>query len=79
MEKVIWKMNCLEGSSLILELFVRFPWRQLLQNEENQPEDAHRAFYSLILSILVRCVYINYQFMVRIYLKIILKNLKTQF
>lgn len=69
MEKVVWEINCIEGTSLILEIFVRLPWKQLLQNQENQPEDAHKAFYSLIFSILSKCIYINYQLIVSSFLK----------
>uniref|UniRef100_A0A915D0Z2 Uncharacterized protein n=1 Tax=Ditylenchus dipsaci TaxID=166011 RepID=A0A915D0Z2_9BILA len=48
-----------EISPLIVELVVRFPWLQLIQHQANQPEDAHKAFYSLLLSIFAHCVYRN--------------------
>lgn len=43
---------------LITEIILRLPWLQLIQHQTtiNQPEESHRAFYSLILSIFCRCI-----------------------
>uniref|UniRef100_A0A914C964 Ectopic P granules protein 5 homolog n=1 Tax=Acrobeloides nanus TaxID=290746 RepID=A0A914C964_9BILA len=46
-----------EAAPLVTELMVRIPWQSLIQHQQNQPEEAHRAFHSLFISILARVVY----------------------
>ncbi|CAD5214889.1 unnamed protein product [Bursaphelenchus xylophilus] len=52
---------CTDGSpeamTLITDVMVRIQWIQLIQGQMNQPLEAHRAFHSLLLSILARCAY----------------------
>lgn len=47
-----------ELSPLMIEIIVRCPWFLLLQHQTtiNQPDEAHCAFHSLMLSIFARCI-----------------------
>jgi hypothetical protein len=40
----------------LTEVMIRIQWTQLVQQLNNQPEEAFRAFYSLMLNIFCRCV-----------------------
>ncbi|KAH7689526.1 Protein C56C10.11, partial [Aphelenchoides avenae] len=46
-----------EAIPLLTEILVRIPWLQVIQHQHGQPEDAHKAFHSLLLSIIARCVH----------------------
>uniref|UniRef100_A0A7E4VFV3 HECT domain-containing protein n=1 Tax=Panagrellus redivivus TaxID=6233 RepID=A0A7E4VFV3_PANRE len=46
-----------EVGPLITEIVVRVSWDQIIQHQQHQPLDAHKAFHSLLLSILTRTSY----------------------
>jgi hypothetical protein len=41
---------------LITEILIRVQWSQIVSQMDGQPEDAHRAFYSLLLIVFSRVV-----------------------
>ncbi|KAL3994190.1 hypothetical protein ACH3XW_20725 [Acanthocheilonema viteae] len=45
-----------ESAPLITQIVVRIPWLPLMQYQAQQPLDAHRAFYSLLFSLLASCI-----------------------
>ncbi|VDK64397.1 unnamed protein product [Onchocerca ochengi] len=45
-----------ESAPLITQIVVRIPWLPLIQYQEQEPSDAHRAFYSLLFSLLASCI-----------------------
>uniref|UniRef100_A0A158Q6Q3 Ectopic P granules protein 5 homolog n=1 Tax=Elaeophora elaphi TaxID=1147741 RepID=A0A158Q6Q3_9BILA len=45
-----------ESAPLITQIVVRVPWLLLIQYQAQQPLDAHRAFYSLLFSLLASCI-----------------------
>ncbi|VDN24210.1 unnamed protein product [Gongylonema pulchrum] len=45
-----------ESAPLVTQIVVRIPWLSLIQFQAQQPMDAHRAFHSLLFSLLASCV-----------------------